>query len=263
MSEGNQQKFIEKLKNDKKFRFEFIIGIWSGIISLVLIVALIYIIPLFILNDNSIDSDTIADNETPAVATEQAVEATETEPPYTSAIVNGNEEDFDDEDDEEDKQLKNAETAYATTVVNLRNEPALTASVIGKLKAGDEVTILEYDKEWTKVKYNGTEGYVSTIYLSTEKPTPKPEVTSAPVKTTPKPTATAKPTKTPKKTEKPKKTKTPVRTEKPVEPTQAPTEAPQVTQPPVVTNPPEPTQAPTEAPPATQPPAATEQAASE
>lgn len=261
MSEGNQQKFLEKLKNDKKFRFEFIIGIWSGIISIVLIVALIYIIPLFILNDNSIDSDTMADNDTPAVVTEQAVAATETEPPYTSAIVNGNEEDF--EDEEEDEQLKNADTAYATTVVNLRSEPALTASVIGKLNAGDEVTVLEYDKEWTKVKYNGTEGYVSTIYLSTQKPTPKPKVTSAPVKATPRPTATAKPTKTPKKTEKPKKTKRPVKTDKPVEPTQAPTEPPQVTQAPVVTNPPEPTQAPTEAPPATQPPAATEQTAAE
>lgn len=226
-------KFLDKLKRDKKFRFEFIIGIWSGIISVILVVALVFITKIFVFDKNTIDSDEMADN-TPAVTTEQAVTATETEPPYTSAIVNGNEEDFEDEEDTEDAELKNADKAYATTIVNLRSEPALTASVIGKLQTGDEVQILEYGKEWTKVSYNGTEGYVSTIYLSTRKPAEEPTATTAP-KTTPEPTAKPKKTKKPSATKKPKPTKKPVITSKPVVVTPEPTEQPQPTQPPVET----------------------------
>ena len=42
MSEDNKQNFIEKLKKDKKFRFELIIGIWSGVISVILVVAVVF-----------------------------------------------------------------------------------------------------------------------------------------------------------------------------------------------------------------------------
>ena len=177
MSGENKQKFTEKLKTDKKFRFEFIVGIWSGIIACVLLVALVFVAKIYIFSDKSIDSDEIVD-ETPAVVTEQAVEPEKTNPPYKSAIINGNEEDFDDDkNDEEMEELKSAKTAYATTVVNLRSEASLTASVITKLDAGDEVDILEYGKEWTKVSFNGKEGYVSTIYLSTRKPVYEPTST--------------------------------------------------------------------------------------
>lgn len=161
MSEENQEKFLQKLKNDKKFRFEFIIGIWSGIISLMLVVALVFVTKYFILNDNSIESDDVVE-ETPVTTTAQAVTVRETDPPYDNAIINGNEEDFDDGEDDGD-ELKSAEKAYATTVVNVRSEPSLTASVIGKLQKGQEVKIVEFDKEWTKISYNTTEGYVSTI----------------------------------------------------------------------------------------------------
>ena len=43
MSEDNKQNFIEKLKKDKKFRFELIIGIWSGVISVILVVAVVFV----------------------------------------------------------------------------------------------------------------------------------------------------------------------------------------------------------------------------
>lgn len=241
MSEENKQKFTEKLKTDKKFRFEFIVGIWSGIIACVLLVALVFVAKIYIFSDKSIDSDEIAD-ETPAVVTEQAVEPEKTDPPYDKAIISGNEEDFDDdENDEEMEGLKSAKTAYAATVVNMRSEASLTASVITKLNAGDEVDILEYGKEWTKVSHDGKEGYVSTIYLSTRKPVSEP--TSAPkiTTTTPKPTLAPKPTKTPK----PKKTKKPIKTHKPVK-TQEPTDPPEPT--PAPTEPPKPTPAPTEPP---------------
>ncbi len=251
MSEENKQKFTEKLKTDKKFRFEFIVGIWSGIIACILLAALVFVAKIYIFSDKSIDSDEIAD-EPPAVVTEQAVEPEETKPPYKSAIISDNEEDFEDDmNDEEIEGLKSAKTAYATTVVNLRSEPSLTASVITKLNAGDEVDIVEYGKEWTKVSYNGKEGYISTIYLSTRKPATEPTTTPKITAATPKPTAAPKPTKSPKpkKTKKPVKTHKPVRTQKPTDPPEpppAPTEPPKPT--PAPTEPPKPTTAPTDPP---------------
>lgn len=253
MSEENQEKFSQKLKNDKKFRFEFIIGIWSGVISLMLVVALVFVTKYFILNDNSIESDDVVE-ETPVTTTAQAVTVRETEPPYDNAIINGNEEDFDDEEEEGD-ELKAGEKAYATTVVNVRSNPSLTASVLGKLQKGQEVTVVEYDKEWTKISYNTSEGYVSSIYLSATKPEKEPTVSSAP-KTTPKPTKTPKP----EKTKKPVKTKKPPKTPKP---TQAPpqvTTAPEPVTTPAPTEPPapQPTQEPPKTPAPTEPPAPTE-----
>ncbi len=233
MSDNNNMKFTEKMKSDKKFRFEFIIGIWSGVVALALVVALCVIVKIFVIDNDAIDSGEDVVMENPGAVTEQAIRATETEPPYDNAIVSGNEEDFGFEDDNED--LKSATTAYATTVVNLRSEPALTASVIAKLNSGDEVKILEYGEEWTKVEFEGKEGYISTAYLSVTKPseqpvyTARPSATKAP-KNTPRPTKKPKATKKPKKTQKPVVTKEPQRTEEPVvtkEPQPDPTKAPQ------------------------------------
>ncbi len=214
MSEDNKQNFIEKLKKDKKFRFELIIGIWSGVISVILVVAVVFVAQAYIKGSNTVpeveESQEAADHS-PVIVSDPAVGAEETKPPYKSAIINHNEEDFLDGEDEVDGDLKSAKTAYATTVINLRKEPALTADVIAKLQVGDEVTILDFDKEWTKVNFDGSEGYVSTIYLSTRKPSEQPEV-SEPVRTsapTARPTSTPKPVKTAKPTKKPKKTKAP------------------------------------------------------
>lgn len=242
MSEDNKQNFIEKLKKDKKFRFELIIGIWSGVISVILVVAVVFVAQAYIKGSNTVpeveESQEAADHS-PVIVSDPAVGAEETKPPYKSAIINHNEEDFLDGEDEVDGDLKSAKTAYATTVINLRKEPALTADVIAKLQVGDEVTILDFDKEWTKVNFDGSEGYVSTIYLSTRKPSEQPEV-SEPVRTsapTARPTSTPKPVKTAKPTKKPKKTKTPKKTK-------APTKEPDITKEPDPTKAPEPTKAP-------------------
>lgn len=262
MKEEKQQKFIDKLKNDKKFRFEFIIGIWSGLIACMLVVALVFVGKIFIFGDNSIDSDEQPE-EVPSVVTEQAVEPIPTNPPYEDAIIHGNEEDFEDLEDESDEELSSAKSAYATTVVNLRSEPSLTSSVITKLQKGDQVDVIEYGKEWTKVSYQGNDGYVSSIYLSTQMPSPDP--TAAPrVAATARPVVTAAPTPKVKETAKPKKTKKPVRTEDPVEEEEDEpviTEKPVQTQAPAPTNPPVQTQAPapTNPPVQTQAPAPTEE----
>lgn len=40
MSEGKGTNFFDKLKKDKKTRFEFIMAIWSGIIGIALVIGL-------------------------------------------------------------------------------------------------------------------------------------------------------------------------------------------------------------------------------
>ena len=77
MSEENENKksFFEKLKEDKKYRFEFIIGIWSGLVSVVLLVAVVFVARAFIMGTNTVDSeDEVAMDDQPVVVTEQAIE---------------------------------------------------------------------------------------------------------------------------------------------------------------------------------------------
>jgi hypothetical protein len=51
--------------------------------------------------------------------------------------------------------------------LNLRSEPNQSASVITSIPPNAKVTVVDSsDSEWTKVKYNGKTGYVSSKYLS-------------------------------------------------------------------------------------------------
>lgn len=43
MSEGKETNFFDKLKTDKKFRFEFIMAIWSGIVGIALVIGLVFV----------------------------------------------------------------------------------------------------------------------------------------------------------------------------------------------------------------------------
>jgi hypothetical protein len=51
----------------------------------------------------------------------------------------------------------------AKTTVNIRETPE--GQVIGKLKTGDSVSVLEQGDDWTKIEQGGIEGYVATPYL--------------------------------------------------------------------------------------------------
>lgn len=62
------------------------------------------------------------------------------------------------------------ETVYATTSVNVRSSYSTSSSVIGSLEEGDSVTRIGKSSSWSKVKYNGQTAYVSSSYLTTEKP---------------------------------------------------------------------------------------------
>lgn len=68
------------------------------------------------------------------------------------------------------------DTVYATDSVNVRSSYSTSSSVIGSLSAGDSVkrtglaTKAVNGITWSRVSYNGKTGYVSSSYLTTEKP---------------------------------------------------------------------------------------------
>ena len=62
------------------------------------------------------------------------------------------------------------ETVYATDSVNVRSSYSTSSSIIGSLEKGDSVTRIGKSSSWSKVKYNGQTAYISSNYLTTEKP---------------------------------------------------------------------------------------------
>lgn len=63
------------------------------------------------------------------------------------------------------------ETVYATSSVNVRSSYSTSSSVVGSLDAGDSVTRTGRGSNgWSRVSYNGQTAYISSSYLTTEKP---------------------------------------------------------------------------------------------
>ncbi|MGG1659766.1 NlpC/P60 family protein [Brevibacillus sp. NRS-1366] len=54
----------------------------------------------------------------------------------------------------------------AVDVLNVRKKPSIDAKVLGKLRFGSLVEVLETGSEWTKIEYEDDEAYVATSYLS-------------------------------------------------------------------------------------------------
>ena len=50
--------------------------------------------------------------------------------------------------------------------LNLRQQPSLSAKVLGQYPTGTWMTVLSEDGEWSKVRVNGKEGYVMNKYLT-------------------------------------------------------------------------------------------------
>lgn len=232
--------FFAKMLSSEHRVFETSMFGISVILSLALVIGIGYYV-----NITYFDNNVITDEEANASSvTEGALTVSETPEPV--ATPDGNvvetEEDFGADIDEE---LVNAKEGYTTTTVNMRSEASLTSSVVVKVPMGQKLTFIKlHDKEWMEVEYNGVNGYINAMYLSTEKPKPietvAPRPTTAPVTRTAKPAKTAKPVKTPKATKTPKPTKTPrpAATAKPTqnnvvtpEPTVAPTERPATPEP--------------------------------
>ncbi|WP_208872225.1 SH3 domain-containing protein, partial [Paraclostridium sordellii] len=68
------------------------------------------------------------------------------------------------------------------TSLNMRSGPSTGNSVIGSLKNNEKVEVISESNGWSKIKYNGKEGYVSSTYLkdSNEGGNSKPNETPKP-----------------------------------------------------------------------------------
>ena len=62
------------------------------------------------------------------------------------------------------------EKVYTTARVNLRREPSLEAEVITVLSQNLPLERTGVSEAWSRVSWNGEEGYVSSSYLTTEEP---------------------------------------------------------------------------------------------
>ncbi|MCC3863260.1 SH3 domain-containing protein [Terrisporobacter petrolearius] len=68
-------------------------------------------------------------------------------------------------------ESSNTTTKYVnTTSLNFRSGPSTSYSVIGKLSSGTKVEVLSTSNGWSKIKYDGKTGYVSSEYLSSSAP---------------------------------------------------------------------------------------------
>ncbi|MBW4861469.1 MAG: SH3 domain-containing protein [Paeniclostridium sp.] len=83
------------------------------------------------------------------------------------------------------KPNPNVETktkVVAATSLNVRSGPSTSHGIIGSLKNNEKVEVISESNGWSKIKYNGKEGYVSSTYLKdsneggTSKPDEKPNV---------------------------------------------------------------------------------------
>ena len=83
------------------------------------------------------------------------------------------------------KPSPNVETktkVVAATSLNVRSGPSTGHGIIGSLKNNEKVEVISESNGWSKIKYNGKEGYVSSTYLKdsneggTSKPDEKPNV---------------------------------------------------------------------------------------
>lgn len=231
------KQFFLNMKNDEHRVFEITMFSISSIVTVV-VLACVVMLGVFISRS---DDNTITDEEANASSvTGSAVTETESPEPtaYDNAIINDS---LEDDSSDIDEDLATSEYGYTTTTVNMRSSASLTASVLTKIPSGTKVKLvkLQDDKEWMEIQYDGNNGFVKAIYLSTTKPAPLATAE-------PKPTATPiKATKTPKPTKKPKPKKTPIPDE-PEDPDEYDIEEPDETTAPVSTK--APTPAPTKAP---------------
>lgn len=68
---------------------------------------------------------------------------------------------------EDEEETKPTERLFATEVVNVREQPNTNSSSLGKLSIGEEIMVYEaLSNGWSKVVYNGADGYVKSEYLS-------------------------------------------------------------------------------------------------
>ncbi|MEH6851822.1 SH3 domain-containing protein, partial [Bacillus pseudomycoides] len=68
-------------------------------------------------------------------------------------------------------QEETTATVNATNL-NIRQQPTTQSKIVGKVKQGTTVKVLEIQKDWAKISYDGKEGYVSLQFLKIAGATP-------------------------------------------------------------------------------------------
>ncbi|MBV7274534.1 SH3 domain-containing protein [Clostridium sp. PL3] len=67
------------------------------------------------------------------------------------------------------------------STLNVRDKSSTSSTVIGSLKNGDSVSILESYNGWYKIKFNSSYGYISSKYVSTSTNTSSNTIIAAPI----------------------------------------------------------------------------------
>ena len=157
--------FFSRLKREKDLRFDLFIGIWSAIIILIILSAVIYAVIYFTGNASGdilpietaapVASEEPVSTVSPAPSSEPTTEPTE-RPSYEN--IDDDEEDYDNDNDDSSSSTS---TVYATTNVNVRSQPDASSTSYGKLLKGESVERIEkMSNGWSKVKYNGRDAYI-------------------------------------------------------------------------------------------------------
>lgn len=74
----------------------------------------------------------------------------------------------------EEKKTEKKEIRFATVIsdipLNMRKQGSLSAEKLMTLQPGTTIEVLYYSKkkDWTRVRYKGTVGYVMTKYIQTK-----------------------------------------------------------------------------------------------
>ncbi|MCC3868104.1 SH3 domain-containing protein [Terrisporobacter mayombei] len=82
---------------------------------------------------------------------------------------------------ETNAELSVIKTGTITSGINVRSGPSISYDKVGYLNGGTKVEIVEIDVKtgWYKIKYNNGYAYISNIYVSIEKESTKPGITTS------------------------------------------------------------------------------------
>lgn len=110
-------------------------------------------------------------NKQQTPVTKDVEPATEKVPDVVAPTTEGIIEDNDTQSTEPEEDTQNSSTSrWTTDSVRFRVEPNTDCDVITGLSKGTEVEYISEDNGWTKVKFNGKTGYVSSEYLTATAP---------------------------------------------------------------------------------------------
>ncbi len=150
----------------------------SSILLIMLTSFVIYILLQSKKTDNAVETISILNNN---YDNETNNEISEDKSNQSTDVVINDKKDNDKQNKKKNKSNKNRiykevnETVYAITTVHIREKDDIKSSIVTTLSLGDILKRTAVGSNgWSKVKYNNITGYISTQYISKEKP-PKQE----------------------------------------------------------------------------------------